>query len=297
MTLMIALVGGQPLPNLLPVRRYTPESLLLIYTPQTKKTYEQLQDVLQKETHVHGLKTDAYDIFAIINALNAELDKPEFTDLPTTFNITGGTKIMSLAAYQVAQQRTAPVVYIESEKQRNYVYYYEWENQQLKVQSNELLPEYVTLSDLFNIYFGMHKWTEDGPSQTDGGSFEIALAEALQSHGYETKMGIHAMDGQIDIDVALRFGNQFGILEAKAGSGGTSLNGIRQLNNAIPHLGTFTKKFYAITVEPEPRHEVIRAESNIHLIQLSQYVPKSRILTQADTDKLFSVVDKAMKGK
>ncbi len=296
MTLMIALVGAQPLPNLLPVRHYHSEGVLFVYSAKTKKVFGQLEAVLKKETNVYGLETDAYDVHAIVKALNAELDTLKPASEPMVFNITGGTKTMSIAAYQVAQQRNAPVLYVESEKQQNHMYYYEWKNQQLKVQSNELLSEYVTLSDLFNIYLGINKWTEDGPSPTDGGPFETALAEALHSHSYETKMGVHTMDGQIDIDVAIRFGNQFGILEAKAGGGGTSLNGIKQLNNAIPHLGTFTKKFYAITVQPEPRHEVIRAESNIHLIQLSEYVSKSPTLSPQDTKILLTIVDKAMKG-
>jgi hypothetical protein len=42
MTLMVALVGGQPLPNLLPARHYRPDSILMVYTQTTKKMYENL---------------------------------------------------------------------------------------------------------------------------------------------------------------------------------------------------------------------------------------------------------------
>src|SRR5438128_2012628 len=104
MTVMIALVGGQPLPNLLPARHYRPDSIILAYTQTTKRVYEKLKDTLQQETAVYGLETGAYNIVSIVETLNEKLETPEFANQELVFNLTGGTKAMALAAYQVAQQ-------------------------------------------------------------------------------------------------------------------------------------------------------------------------------------------------
>lgn len=297
MTLMIALVGGQPLPNLLPAQHYRPDTVLLVYTPTTEPVYKNLHAALQKEAKVYGLKTNAYEILAIVKDINEILDTSELVSQPMTFNITGGTKIMSIAAYQVAQQRKAPVLYMESEGKRNRVYLYSWEDQQLRATTDVLLPAHLQLRDLFNVQFGINKWTEDGAGRKEGSPFEIALAKALHEHGYETMLGVHAMNGQIDIDVAIRFENQLGILEAKTGNKGRSLEGIKQLSNAVRHLGTFTKTFYAINVDPEPAHDAIKEAAHIQVISLPDYDLGSDTLSQESTKTLLFIVDKAMKGQ
>ncbi len=296
MTVMIALVGGQPLPNLLPARHYHPSSIILAYTQTTKKVYDKLKATLQQETAVYGLETDAYDIVAIVETLNKKLEAPEFVKQPLVFNLTGGTKAMALAAYQVAQQRKAPILYLESEGKRSRVYRYIWEHQQLKADNNELLPECVNLKDLLNVYLGVGKWKEHGPANNEGSRFEAAVAKALGSYGYEVMAGIKTMTDQIDIDVAVRFENQFGILEAKSKDSGRNLDGIKQLHTASKHLSTYTKTFYVITVPPSKSHKAIMDASDIQIISLLGYDYKSDTLSEEDAVKLVDIVDKALKG-
>src|SRR5579872_283402 len=105
MTLMIALVGGQSLPNLLPARHSHPDAVLFVYSKFTKPVYEKLTGVLQQETKVYGLETDAYNILMIEQALHQELNTAILAPHTLEFNLTGGTKAMSLAAYRVAAQR------------------------------------------------------------------------------------------------------------------------------------------------------------------------------------------------
>ncbi len=174
MSTMIALVGEQPLPNFLPVRHYHPSNVVLVYTARTQQKYEYLKATLQKEVKVRGLQTDPYDIPAIAKALDEELDKLASTiTQPLVFNLTGGTKTMSLAAYQIAQQRNSPIMYLQSEGKRTRVFHYTWEYQQSQATGSEVLPELVTLRDVFDLHFGPGKWQELGSKRK---TQEISMA-------------------------------------------------------------------------------------------------------------------------
>ena len=297
MTLIISLVGGQPLPNLLPVRHYQPDGVLLVYTQRTRSVSDRLKAVLQRETQVYELETDAYDIAAIVKKLNQELETSKLSSHSFLFNLTGGTKPMSLAAFQVAQHRSAPMLYVESERKGILMYRYTWEKQQLQSSSPEVLSECMQLRDFFDVQLGVGVWHENGPSSDEGGHFEIALAEALRMHGYEVMAGIKAMKDQVDIDIALRFENQFGILEAKSGSGGTGLKGIQQLSTNVQFLSIYTQKFYVITVKPSPSQEIIRDAARIQIISLPGYVSKTDETLPSDEAKNFiKAIDQAFKG-
>jgi len=297
MTTMIALVGEQPLPNFLPVRHYHPSDVVLVYTAKTQQKYEYLKATLQKEVTVRGLQTDPYGIPAIAKALDEELDKLASTiTQPLVFNLTGGTKTMSLAAYQIAQQRNSPIMYLQSEGKRTRVFHYTWEHQQLQATDSEWLPELVTLRDVFDLHLGPGNWEEKGSGNNEGSPFEDALADALQKHGYEVMIGVGAMNGQIDIDVAIRSGNQYGIIEAKMGNTGRNLNGIKQLSTAARLLGTYSQTFYVITVSPEPAHTTITDASNIQVISLPGYDRTTNLLPPAEVTVLLDKVGKVLKG-
>jgi hypothetical protein len=295
--IMIALVGEQPLPNFLPVRHYHPSDVVLVYTARTQQKYEYLQATLQKEVKVRGLQTDPYDISAIAKALDEELDN--FAPIiapPLIFNLTGGTKTMSLAAYQIAQQRNSPMMYLQSEGKRTRVFHYTWENQQSQATGSEVLPELVTLRDVFDLHLGPGNWQEKGSGKNEGSPFEDALADALRRDGYEVMMGVGAMGGQIDVDIAVRSGNQYGIIEAKMGESGRNLNGIKQLSTAVRLLGTYSQTFYAITVEPNPAHKAITEASNIQVISLPSYDDVANVLPPAEVTVLLDKVGKALRG-
>jgi Domain of unknown function (DUF1887) len=296
MSTMIALIGEQPLPNLLPVRHYHPQNVLLVYTERTKQVYERLKATLQQETTVYGLETDAFDIVAIAEALDKQLEQlPELNFQPVDFNLTGGTKAMALAAYQVAQQHNMPVFYLQSEGKHNRIYHYTWASGQLRTARNILLPECVALRDIFNVHFGPNAWQESGPGRAEGSPFEILLAETLQSQGYEIMIGVRALDGQIDIDVAMRFENRYGIIEAKMGKNGKKLDGIKQLSNNVRHVGTYTQTFFAVTVPPEPAHEAVTLASRIKVISLTSYDSKTNSLASDDLKKLITIVEASLK--
>ncbi len=308
MTTMIALIGEQQLPNFLPVRHYSPSDVLLVYTEKTRQQYENLKAVLeQKQVNVYGVRTEPYDISAIVGAINEELTQNkklaqaiEASSQPPMYNLTGGTKIMSLAAYQIAQQYSAPMMYLQSEGKNTRVYHYIWEDRQLRSTRSELLPECMTLRDVFDLHFGPRKWQElESKRRTKdqkGKLFEEALATTLSLHGYEVMVGVRGINGQIDVDIAVRSGNQYGIIEAKTGAKITNLDGIQQLHTAAKYLGTYSQTFYVIAGEPETTQKELVKASNIQVISLPDYDGTANPLSSEEATKLLSSVEKMLKG-
>lgn len=294
MTLMISLVGEQPLPNFLLAQHEHPEALLLVYTPKTEPVYEKLKATLQPEVTISGLLTDPFDIITIIKALKAKLAEPKIATCKSfVFNLTGGTKAMSLAAYHVAQLNNASIVYMESEGKHNKVFRYEWEKQQLQEPKSEVLPECIQLKDFFNMHLGIRNWRASAPPQNDGGLLEHAIVETLRSHGYEVMSNISTMN--LEIDAAVRFENQIGIIEAKLDDKGKKLDGIKQLSTAKRHLGTFTQQFYVINVTPTRDQKEIVDAADIKVISLLEYRRGATSLSPRDTKELIKQVAEALK--
>ncbi len=81
------------------------------YSKSTKYRYAYLKATLQKKVNVHGLEAHPFDIPAIVNTISDGLAEiPTLSSRSLVFNVTGGTKPMSLATYQVALQWNAPEV-------------------------------------------------------------------------------------------------------------------------------------------------------------------------------------------
>lgn len=307
MTIMIALVGEQPQPNFLPVLQDEPSDVMLIYTTKTEHTYESLKKVIEKKNiHVYGIETDPYDIAETATALNEKLAKMTALSLQTlVFNLTGGTKAMYLAAYQIAAQRSAPVIYLRSEEGQSIIDRYSWQDHQLYRQQQELLTKYFSLHDVLNLQLGQGTdmagkdiWKEKGPTiQSNGGHlFELAIAQTLNDHNYEIMCGVKGRNNQVDIDVMIRYQNQVGIIEAKTGSNVTNLDGVKQLSTAMRYLGgTYIRQFLVINGKPSNDQQMVCELLNIHIISLLHYQNGMTALTQEDTDTLLTTIDKIMK--
>ncbi len=306
MTTMIALIGEQTLANYLPIQHYKPSHVVLVYTSTTQTSYERLKVVLEKDVIVYGLKTDPYDITAIANSLNAELTKlAPLVSHSLLFNLTGGTKTMALAAYQVAERNNAPIIYLQSERGQNTIDYYSWKDKQLHRQTGEPLPSYLTLRDVLDLQLGREKdaegkdiWQVKGPTVQDnnGHLLEIAIAKALQDDGYETMSGVKDSNSQVDVDVMMRNQNQVGIIEAKSGMR-KELKGVRQLSTAMRYLsGTYTKQFLVIVGEASEDQTAICKPLRITIVSLLNYPTPVDTLTPEDTNILLTAVNKVMKA-
>jgi len=338
MTTMIALVGEQPLPNFLPVRQYERIThVLLVYTHTTEQHFKYLQEKLQMEVEtVYGLKTDPYDMRIIVDKLNAKLDELEARKkIPFEFNLTGGTKPMALAAYQVAARRQAPIIYVRSEKNAPItIDHYIWKDDQLTSQESKPLTTYIELEDALELYLGPREtikgeatWSIVEPTQdinTFGHLFELAIAKALKEGGYKVICCLKGHGNQLDIDVMIGYHNQIGIIEAKTSGGGgvkkpeeiveakehsgdkskkidgqvTKLDGIKQLSYAMQYLkGTYIKQFHVIAGTSSDNLTMMCKTLDIPLISLPNYKrgPTATTLPDEDRKVLLAEIDRVMK--
>jgi hypothetical protein len=96
------LVGEQPLPNLLPVLdpAFRPNSVVLIATSTVNAQAQNIRRVLSPIVSVEVLIIpSAYDIRGIVQTVRAHAQSRRDRGEATRLNLTGGTKIMAIAAY------------------------------------------------------------------------------------------------------------------------------------------------------------------------------------------------------
>ncbi len=297
MKTMIALVGGQPLPNYIPIRAEQPDTVLFVYTDRTVKVYERLKAVLDaQDVRVEGLQTDAYDVSQVADVLTQWVDERGLSGTDLVVNFTGGTKPMSLAVYRVAERLQAPLTYLESEGKRSKLYRYEWHSG-FHLTDSAFLPELITLKEFLDLYLGVGGWKETGRSKDLGGNLEEAIAKTLKDAGYEVLSGVRTFNNQIDIDVVVRHENQVGIIEAKWGGAGRKLDAVKQLNTAARQLSLYTSPLTVVVVEPDERTNDVREASGIKLLQLQDYVDEhATTLSVEDSERLLSAVAAMLKG-
>lgn len=110
----VCLVGDRPVPNLTPCfdPAFAPESVVLVSTPGDEDRAQWMIDILRPR----GIKTerwqipDPFDITAIRDRLFDLIAERESEGL--ALNVTGGTRPMSLAAYETFRQLDVPVFYV-----------------------------------------------------------------------------------------------------------------------------------------------------------------------------------------
>jgi hypothetical protein len=292
MATMIGLVGDQPLPNFLAVRHFHYDKVLLVYTDEKKQEYKKLRAVLEKEPQVtvEGVETESHNINQIVQRLDEALTDLGLEDQDLlVFNLTGGTKAMSLAAFRVAQEHNAEMLYLTSEGKEVRVYHSAWSNQQLEPLGQVTIPECITLKDVFDLHLGIGNWQAYGPSKDKGGPFERLLADALSKEKdvSEVLSRIGTLNRQIEMDIVVRLGNHYGIIEAKTGREGNRTKGLLQLSADVSLLGTYARAFYVIAVPANPDHEELRKALGFRVISLVSYDETTQAISAQDEMKLL----------
>jgi hypothetical protein len=297
MKMLVQLVGSQPLPNVLTALYLQPNSTLLVYTPQTDAVRRRIESVVGP---CQLICCDAYDIEGLVKQLQDVI--VHYSESELVFNLTGGTKAMVLAANQVALQRNAQIVYLESEHNQNVLYAYRYDDQRsLRLQSRIELPALISIDQFLDAHLGRGQWEEKGPSRDIGGQFEQAVADALRVKlpQAEIKQGVRFLgrpDGthkQGDLDIVVRCGNQFACIECKSQGKTMTLDAAKQLNMWTEPLGTYTHKFIAMSDSYNPEHEDVYEIIRAKVIVLSSF-SNGQSLSEEDQERLAKEIAKAL---
>jgi hypothetical protein len=246
-TVMISLVGEQPAPNVLPLRHYRPDQVVLVHTSLTAGLAERIAGVIGGEFDVLRpfCKTEAF----LVDQIRAELTNYINRHLPNTdliFNLTGGTKTMEYAALEVARQMRAKAFYYQTEGNQSLIHPYHFTDAGEMTCETPLQAETtLNIDEFLSLYVREYKPAEQ--SDNAGKEFERKILEVLQmlGPGYEIlpNQRLSGFSDDVEVDWILRYQNTFAVGEVKLKASKSS--GIDQLNAATDQrmLGTYTKKF------------------------------------------------------
>lgn len=122
MKLLIQIVGKQTLPNALPILALKPDIVANLYTKTTAKAREKLQNWIKTRDFGHpieecGVEIDDNNQYESTLAYCREVLRVS-AGQEILFNMTGGTKLMSLAMYQTAAEHgNVAVIYQETPRE------------------------------------------------------------------------------------------------------------------------------------------------------------------------------------
>jgi len=289
---MIALVGEQPIPVLLPALALKPHKVLFVSTDWTQVVARRVARLLGAE-HEELVLPDPYDMDGIQRRLREKLDLT--ADL--SFNVTGGTKIMVLATFGLVAELGGSAVYYQTEgrkgrAQQSVLHRYSLSRSGAATQhSRQALPPLITLDGYLRAHLDAYQ--EAGFSWADGGEFERAVHDALTGHVDEVKGGVlpEGVKKQVEIDLLVRCGNQVAMLEVKGGGGDSGKKAVDQLTTAAAreYLGTYTSRFLVIGRPMDPRYKALAAALHVRVIELPGYRGGSK-LDERDAQLLRSTL-------
>jgi len=299
-TVMISLVGEQPIPNLLAVFYAQPQHAVLVCTEHTKTVSERLRSVLKERSKERGISVedepvavDPYDMADIESKLKTVIREKNWPPDKVVFNLTGGTKPMAFAAYRLAEQLSSPLLYVQSEGKKSVVYHYRFSDRGPELESTDEVPPVLDI----DLYLKAHLegYADNGEFKNE---FEEVVHAVLKRELDEVKHSVRPVPelGGLEIDLVLRCGNRVGIAEVKTGKKARSKEGIGQIITAAEQrfLGTYTKKFLILDRDYESNNRKLAEAHGITVIELPS--AQNGELSKEDTEKLIQRVKTELGG-
>lgn len=160
MRTLINLIGEQPFSNLLPIRYLKPDRTILLHTTKTEMVAQRVK-LLVNNCIIR--QVPAYDFTHLSNVFEAIVG----TNEEFVFNLTGGTKIMALAAFASALRHGLNFVYLQSEGRRIILEEFQIINGTAILEKQTELPDLISLDDFLRVHLGQYKST--GPHRNDDG--------------------------------------------------------------------------------------------------------------------------------
>jgi len=282
MVTLISLIGEQPIPNLLPIIYLKPEENVLLYSNKTENAAKRLEKLIQVKNKV---PIDPYDIDKIMSAVNSKIDK----NAKWIFNITGGTKVMSVALFKIALDKKVDFVYLQSEGNQSLLFKYSFHNSNIIV-IQETMPELINV----DTYLKAHIFDYQIDNRiTKGTQFENLIAEVLSNNHFEVVQNVRPKGegSQLEIDLVFRLKgtNNVAIAEIKTGVEGPK-KGIDQLALAAQreYLGIYTKRFLITSSEQLKRIKDLASAHGIIVVDGININKQNNTLTEESKQKLIN---------
>lgn len=288
---MLSLVGEQPVPNVLPIRHVQPREVALIHTHTTRRVSDNLVPLLKNNCKVIPYEVTAYDILKVRKSLEKLIEKYHWKVDELIFNLTGGTKPMAWAAFQLAQELKAEFVYLQSEGGKSLLYFYSFADGNLSLVKKQEIKAQLSIDDYLRAH-GLKDYRLQKKIQW----FELLVCQTLKPYVSEIVANVEI--GTLEIDFVVRLENQFGVIEAKSGDSKKKKEAIDQLSTASQRefLGTFIKR---ILVQKQPlgsgNKKLANAHSIIEIVLPSADVNKG--LSAEDKSLLIETMTKTLSGK
>lgn len=272
-TALIHLVGEQPIPNLLVTRHINPGVVVLVHTERTKQVAERLRNMLSKYT-CYVCPVDPYNLPVIQHTLQQFIDQ-QLANCRLLFNLTGGTKPMSFAAFLIALQRRDPFVYFQTEGGSSLLYRYEFADQLTQQQEN--LAETITLDDYLRVQVGGYT------TEKLKHPLEQAVDQVLRSiPSLEVFTSVRFSNvGALEVDFVIRRGNRVGVIEVKSKVDKKGIDQIQAVSDPR-YLGTYVTKFLISGDDVDSNNKDLAEAYKIELIELKSYARSNEL---SDHDK------------
>lgn len=274
--LLISLIGEQPIPNLLPIRHLKAVENLLVHTANENaslKPAQRLRKLIPPDLEVSFVAVDAYRVDRIRAILENSIG--DRTDV--VFNLTGGTKPMSLAALEVARVRQAACVYYQTEGQRGrdqqsklYFYRFDEAGNLAFDRAEALLNGLINLDEYLRAHLEGYEEKDFAPGT--GGDLEKAVFATLKSEMDEIKANIKPLGvkNQADIDLLVRHGNNVVAVEVKSGGEGSNKKALDQLTTmaAREYLGTYATRLIVTRADEDSKTDWYKALAHALRVQV-----------------------------
>lgn len=121
-TILVSLVGKQTVPNVLVAAHFRPQGLLFLTTKESEEQgrtdaiLEALRDIGAVGEEVR-LRVNANSLRECVETIGSFLEKVD-DEVEYIVNITGGTKIMAIAAFEMFREMGAKILYLPMGKNR-----------------------------------------------------------------------------------------------------------------------------------------------------------------------------------
>jgi len=295
MKVLVNLIGEQPIPNILPAMFLNPDKNIILYTAKTKCVANRITNIL---SNCENVLISAYEFGEITNKLNIITSSKD----KYIFNITGGTKLMSLALFQFGVQNNSEIVYLQSEKNKNILYRFSIYQNDSLISKTEEITEAINLDLYLRAHLNGYDISTDIDQTQFGIKYENAVAQVLRNNNFEVLQSVKPIGegDQLEIDIVFRLKgtNNVGIAEVKIGDARMERpkKGIDQLSTAgsREYLGTYTKKFLITRRKINRRLYKLAEAHNIIVIDRISANNKN-VITEIAQKKLITTITKHLK--